>query len=223
MLTRLGGCGKLRLVLKGLNQRRRPVFLRAGWFWGVRWVCLLSAWGASVVCGCASEPAAAPGVLVVAAPAEAVWELCQRELKGRGFALDRVDRRTGLILSQPRTSSQWFELGCQDVVTAEDLAESSLHTVRRIVTMTVAPGEGEGGGCCQVRCRVEVERLWAPPDLVAGRVRARELFGVSAGRLPGLRPEVNRESRWLALGQDHHLQAAILEGLRRHLERRQAS
>ena len=152
-----------------------------------------------------------PGAVTVAGPGEALWQACREEVVGRGFRLEVTDRRSGLIRSAPRTSCQWFELGCQDVVTGEDLLESSVQTVRRILVVEVAPA-GEG---FSVACRVELERLSAPREVVSGRVRTRDILGRSAGRLPGTGAE--EEARWLPLGRDHSLEAAVLAGIEARL------
>ncbi len=81
--------------------------------------------------GCSEPIATAPEPLLVQAEVDQIWQLCQTELKTRGFHLNRVDRRSGIIETYPLTSKQWFEFWRQDVVTVYDLAESSLHTIRR--------------------------------------------------------------------------------------------
>jgi hypothetical protein len=169
--------------------------------------------------GCSEPIATAPEPLVVQVEADQVWGACQAELKKRGFRLDRVDRRSGIIETYPLTSKQWFEFWCQDVVTDYDLAESILHTIRRRVTMAVT---GEPEDQYRLQCRVAVERLSASPELTSGQVRVRDIFGQSAGRIPT--PSVSetrkkRQPQWLPIGQDHALETDILQSLDRALNR----
>ncbi|MDX2200753.1 MAG: hypothetical protein SF069_17485 [Phycisphaerae bacterium] len=49
----------------------------------------------------------------------------------------RIDRSAGEIESQPTTSKQWFEVWRKDAPSAYQTLESSLHTTRRTVKLTV--------------------------------------------------------------------------------------
>ena len=169
--------------------------------------------------GCSEPVSIAPEPLVVQAEVDQLWQLCQTELKKRGFQLDRVDRRSGVIETYPLTSKQWFEFWCQDVVTAHDLAESSLHTIRRRVYMavTAAPEDRH-----RLQCRVAVERLSAPLELTSGQVRVRDIFSQAAGRIPT--PQVSEKRKkqppqWLTIGQDHALENDILQAIQQTLNR----
>jgi len=169
--------------------------------------------------GCSEPIATAPEPLLVQAEADQLWQFCQTELKTRGFQLDRVDRRSGVIETYPLTSKQWFEFWCQDVVTAHDLAESSLHTIRRRVSMAVSAAPEDR---YRLQCRVAVERLSAPPELTSGQVRVRDIFAQSAGRIPT--PQVSEKRKkyppqWLPIGQDHALENDILQAIHRNLNR----
>ena len=158
--------------------------------------------------------------VLVRGDADDIWQTCQDQIKERGFRLDLVDRREGIIISYPQVSKQWFEFWCQDVVTSEDLIESSLHTVRRIIQIEMDDmGEQSYG----LYCRVAVERLWRGTEIVGGRVWAREILGKSVGRIPvygsGGPAEAVSEV-WLPAGEDHALESSILQSISGMLAKR---
>jgi hypothetical protein len=64
---------------------------------------------------------------------ERLWTACEESTRHFGFIPDRLDRRAGLITSQPLISKQFFELWRNDVATGDDLSNSSLATYRRTV------------------------------------------------------------------------------------------
>lgn len=169
--------------------------------------------------GCSEPVSIPPEPLLVQAETDQLWQLCQTELKQRGFQLDRVDRRSGIIETYPLTSKQWFELWRRDIVTDYDAAESSLHTVRRRVYLAVSAAPENRH---RLQCRVAVERLSAPPELTSGQVRVRDIFGQAAGRIPT--PQVSEKRKkhppqWVPIAQDHALENDILQALRQSLQR----
>jgi len=173
-------------------------------------VCLLAGLFAS---GCASTPPAAGENVLVLKDSDTIaqaWQLCQKELKDRGFELDRVNRRDGVIETFPLTSRQWFEFWRSDVVDPNGLAESSLHTIRRRATLRLLSAADQAS---RLRCEVTVERLAAPPVVVSGRARSRGFFRGGTGAIPGLSLEQMDDmhpAQWVALGNDPYLEADII-------------
>ena len=55
------------------------------------------------------------------------------------FELDRQDRRAGVITTRPLLGKHFFEFWRHDVMGARDLAESSLQTIYRTVTVSIRP------------------------------------------------------------------------------------
>ncbi len=130
--------------------------------------------------GCASTPVeSAKETIIVEAEAGVLWQSCQSELKNRGFRLDRVDLRSGIIETFPMVSSEWFEFWQRDVVDAASLAESSLQTIRRRVGIRLTP---LGGNKYRFNCRVTVQRLSMPPPAISGSVWTENVFSGTAGR-----------------------------------------
>jgi len=146
-----------------------------------------------------------------------IWQICQRELKKRGFELDRVDRRSGTIETFPLTSRQWFEFWRQDVVGEAALMESSLHTVRRIVSVQLQPAEGNRS---RLQCQVAVERLSASRPSAGGLTRAEDIFSDMISGSPALGPQGRgdyRQRQWVPLGRDLSLEKAIMTSISRVL------
>ena len=180
--------------------------------------CLLAV---GMLCGCQTgnpEVITGPDETVsVSCDADGVWQLCLSELTRRGFRVDRADRRTGLIQSYPRLSSQWFEFWGGDVVTPADAAEASLHTVRRRVRFEI---EQLSDRDCRLTCDVDVERLSVGPRRVSGAVRACDVLNNAAGRSladPLASRGQTHKGRWVLLGQDRTLAAHILATISKNL------
>ena len=96
---------------------------------------------ALLVTGCqAPLPPAAPTALIVRIPDyDAFLDDSLSLLRRYDFTPDYVDRDRGRIISQPSTSGQWFEFWRVDSQGTYQLVESSLHTLRRVVTVDVKP------------------------------------------------------------------------------------
>jgi hypothetical protein len=166
----------------------------------------------ATVIGCSQPVTLQPGEpVILEVPPEKLWQICSSELKNRGFTLNRVDHRSGQILTDPLTSRQWFEFWCQDVVTSEDILEASLHTLRRTIYLEIQPLEK---GRFSLNCKAKVEKMSIERGIVGGQVRT-QVFG-AAGRMPLLTgPESPNEPqpRWIPLGRDFALEIDILQSI----------
>jgi len=100
-------------------------------------------WGAGILasgCGNYTEPRVTvwPG-----APAEdnfeAVWQGSLEVLERYNFRIDRRDRRAGTITTYPMLARHWFEFWRPDATSPYDLAEGTLQTVTRRVTVRIEP------------------------------------------------------------------------------------
>jgi len=171
--------------------------------------------------GCASSQPA-PKIsnpLEVTSSVEMIWQQCQQELKHRGFELDRVDQRSGIINTYPQTSAHWFECWRSDIADSQSWLESNFQTVRRKVQLQV---DSTRKDTFLVRCLVEVERL-APDPLSsqrAGIVSIRDVLGSSAGAAPGLTPRSKKgeDLYWESLGDDPALEQLILSSIARRIQ-----
>jgi hypothetical protein len=171
--------------------------------------------GSLLLSGCASAPiesvkeGAREGV-IVEAEAEILWQSCKSELENRGFRLDRVDLRSGVIDTFPMVSSQWFEFWRRDVVDAASLAESSLQTIRRRVGIKLTP---LGGNKYSFNCRVTVQRLSMPPSAISGSVWAENVFYSTAGRSP-IWNDPDDARVWITLDNDTVLADNIIRSVK---------
>ena len=156
------------------------------------------------------------GPLILSVDPESLWQISQAELKKRGFRLDRVDRRSGIIETFRTTSGQWFEFWRRDTAGPDALAESSLRTIRRSVRLEIS---SVPLGQYRLRCIVTVEKLSTEPTFISGRVRARTIFSGAAGRVPGLGTGQKNEQQtsWVPLGRDPALESDILESIKNTL------
>lgn len=153
-------------------------------------------------------------------------------LRFHQFPPDRVDRARGLIISEPTTSAQWFELWRADAPGGYQLLESSLHTVRRVVTVRVepvdaattqaalavaadefSPAEERGAGQYRLDVLVEKLRFSAPERQITTASGALQIFSQSTPTTEGERGPRSRRVEWVPLGRDPLLEAFLLAKL----------
>ena len=98
-----------------------------------------------------------PMVLSSADPVH-VRRVAERIVMDLRFEIERPPAREGLITTEPLTSASWFEFWRKDTQGRMEVAEASLHTVRRRVVVTITP-QGQGA---KVLVHVLKDRLSAP-------------------------------------------------------------
>lgn len=143
-----------------------------------------------------------------------IWQIAQKELKSRGFELDRVDLRSGIIETVPLVSRQWFEFWRRDVVDEKSLAQSSLHTVRRKVNVRLVAGDNDK---IHIHCRVFIEKLSFGPTKTSGPVRAEEIFSSKAYRVEKNKSLGKQPYQWIPIGNDLFLEKDILESIQEEI------
>ena len=146
-----------------------------------------------------------------------VWTVCLASLQDRGLSVDRQDRRFGLIVSEPVVGKQFFEFWRNDAVSSDDTLTSSLHTVRRIVSIHVV---SQGPMHFEVRVEAQAQRVSIPADQLDNTAEAFEMLrthGVPAApsRSDYTRPQA--EPIWVDIGREHALEQYILEDITRRL------
>ncbi|MCK5270763.1 MAG: hypothetical protein KAJ46_08265 [Sedimentisphaerales bacterium] len=172
--------------------------------------------GSLLLAGCVSTPVeSAKESIIVEAEAGILWQSCKSELKNRGFRLDRVDLRSGVIDTFPMVSRQWFEFWRHDVVDTASLAESSLQTIRRRVGIKLTP---LGGNKYRFDCRVTVQRLSMPAPTVSGSVWAESVFYSTAGRSP-IWNDPDDTRAWITLDNDTALADNIIRSVKTALKK----
>lgn len=140
------------------------------------------------------------------------WLHVIRSVRHFGYDLDRADPAAGVITTHPVTSKQWFEFWRNDTLAADQVAQASLHTIRRHIRLTVQP---TGNGEYRVDAIVNVERQEGPEQQITTAVNALQAFNPKTrGRYPA---DVTGEAGtyWEDLGRDPVLEAALIKQIAR--------
>jgi hypothetical protein len=171
-----------------------------------RWVWLLVP--AAMVAGCAGVPemrVANPMALTDSDPAT-VEQVARRVLAEMRFDVVYPSARPGLLATGPLTGDSWFEFWRDDTVGSHQVAESSIHTVRRSVSLQVTP-KGQGS---EVLVRAKKERLSAPgvaPEQVSGSF---SLYNPRDSDLQRQDELAETKYKWIDMGRDEALEQRIL-------------
>jgi hypothetical protein len=147
------------------------------------------------------------------------------ELREQQFIVDRVDRRFGVVTTEPRAASTLLEPWRRDATTVARVGESTLNADRRIVTVRLTPQDAAGpepGAAAQPPARylleveVRVERRQLPPrQLTSSATGAVTLVGRHRDRMHrSLRTEEGRqEVFWKPVARDEHMEQRLLDGI----------
>jgi hypothetical protein len=187
----------------------------AGFAWGVLW--LLSG------CQAPAQPSGPTEMVLHVPDYEAFLDGSLTVLRLYDFPPDRVDRTRGLIVSHPTTSGQFFEWWRVDSRGGYQTLESSLHTMRRIVTVNIvpagnsesasAPAADESGGLYRVRVQVDKSRYSAPERQITTTSGALAIYSERVPTVEGLRGPQSRGAQWVPLGRDALLESFLLAKL----------
>jgi len=133
-------------------------------------------------------------------------------LRQRDFTAEFVDRDKGLIITRPATGKQWFEFWRIDSIGAYQLAESSIHTIRRIVTVRMAPDDPDNPGeDYVVSVQVDKERYSTPERQVTTASGAFAIYSEHLPTTEGLAAARSADEHWIPLGRDALLEAHLLD------------
>lgn len=127
----------------------------------------------------------------------------------------QADRTTGLAVSRPGTGGQFWEFWRDDVHGGYQMFESSIATIRRVVTVRILPQPAAEPNEYRVDVTVEKSRYSAPERQVT---TASGALGIFSERMPteeGVRATQGRGRHWVPLGRDGLLETALLERLAR--------
>ena len=140
---------------------------------------VLGAWLIGLGFGCASTPQPPPPPAAEhhfnADAYDAHFEAAGWTLRDLGFRLARNDRRFGVITTYPKESPTSFEPWLADNTTRQAARRSTYNRLRRRVTATIQPAEGEHPGRPPYRLtvRVELERQQEPSRYLTHSARSR--------------------------------------------------
>ena len=191
-------------------------------------------------CHAPAQPTGPTEIVLRVPDYDAFMDASLSVLRFHEFPPDRVDRARGLIVSEPTTSAQWFEWWRADAPGGYQLLESSLHTIRRVVTVHVEPvdaattesassaqptstpavasdgplpSEERGAGRYRLAVQVEKSRYSAPERQITTASGALQIYSESTPTTEGERGPRSRKVQWVPLGRDALLEAFLLAKL----------
>jgi len=133
------------------------------------------------------------------------------------FDIEKADAVHGIIRTRPLTGAQFFELWRSDNVGPAQVAEASLHTIRRSIELRLQPD----GNQVRLDCTVRVQRLSLPENEVASVSQAYRLHSQSTATLQRLELAPGQRERlaWIDLDDDPMLAARVLKRIARETQR----
>ncbi len=141
-----------------------------------------------------------------------------------------VDSRQwrGIIRTRPLPGAQFFEFWRSDTVGAYNWLESNLHSIRRVVELTMSEqeeGPPQSGNRLCINCEVQKYRLSMPEHHVSSSARAYKMFSESNSAFQNLRlnPEQEAGMAWIDLGKDRQLAAEILKRIKQQIASERAA
>lgn len=169
----------------------------------------------------------------VGGPTETVLRIADRDafidetltvLRENDYRPQQVDRNEGLAIAGPSTSRQWFESWRPDSRDAYQSFESSLHTIRRLVIVRLAPAgvspeaASQPGtpmiaddGMYRLTVTVEKSRYSAPERQLTTAAGALAIYSSQMPTEEGLRNARTVGEHWVPLGRDVRLEQWFLE------------
>ena len=139
----------------------------------------------------------------------AAWDAANEVLRKYRFTIDRADRREGVITTYPMIGRHWFEFWRKDAITRRDLAEGTLHTVYRQVTVSIRRQADSEKYLAAVR--VLTSRSDLPNPQVTSTSEAYDLFldpdMPRSTSLTGLGDSIGSKS--VPLGRDENLEQTL--------------
>jgi hypothetical protein len=135
-------------------------------------------------------------------------DAAEKILEQMHFSISQMDASTGTLVTNPLSGAQFFEFWRKDAANSKSMAESSLHTLRRSVTLEFS----KAGTGVSAQCHVLTERLNIPNREVAGHSRAYSLLTESSEAMPTMQLSQSQKDQmaWVPLGYDPDLAQSIL-------------
>ncbi len=138
-----------------------------------------------------------------------IWDATNEVLRKYRFFIDRADRREGVITTFPMIARHWFEFWRKDAATQRDVAEGTLQTLYRRVTISIRRQDDNKRYLVDVRVFVSRSDLLAPQ--ITSTSEAYDLFinpdMPRIASLTGLGGP--KGSRDVSLGRDENLEQVL--------------
>jgi len=147
---------------------------------------------------------------------EQIMKTTEDVLSRMSFSIAKSDVESGYIKTRPLRGAQWFEFWRKDNVGAENSTEANLHTIRRIVELSINPENEE---FC-VNCNVKVQRL---SMVDAEPKRASDEYEIFLGKSTRLKQREfdSMQKSWIELGEDEKLSTKILRQIEQKIKNSQ--
>jgi len=155
-----------------------------------------------------------PGALVISQnDLDTAWDETLDVLREHYFTPDRQDRRTGVIISYPTLSKQWYEFWRDDAQGRYEVAESSIHSIRRMVEVKFVPVNNQ----YEIQICVTVQRKSMPERQLTDSAAVITAFREGTPLTTGETQTRSRGSNWAVIGRDVKLANYLLHRLERRL------
>jgi len=144
---------------------------------------------------------------------DCAWDETVEVLREHYFTPDRLDRRSGTIISHPTLSKQWFEFWRDDTQGWYEVTESSIHSMRRIVEVKFVPVKNR----YEIQLCVTVQRKNGPERQVTTSSGALMAFREGTPLTTGEMVRGRRASTWVVVGEDVKMANYLLQRIERRL------
>lgn len=191
-------------------------------------------------CSAPQQPTGPTADVICAADYESLFSQMLTRLRGVEWRMKQVDRERGIIETLPATSAHFPEFWRVDSPGAYNYLESSLHTIRRAVSVRIervgSPADGapdadpmaavvdcasadSGAGRYRIEVEVRKERFSTPERQVTTASGTLGLFSEKTPTIYGYFRARPGDARWISLGRDEALERSLLNHLLRGHER----
>ncbi len=172
-----------------------------------------------IVAGCqqakiADKGVSPKGLLIASDDLDSAWDEIIDVLREHSFIPDRQDMRAGIIVTSPTVSKQWFEFWRDDAQGAYQWAESSMHTIRRIVTVRFTPVKDKK---IRIDVSVKVQRKCLPQRQITSSSGVIRAFRENIPTYTGETPKTSKVVSWVNLGGDKKLSCYLLKRIHQRL------
>lgn len=185
--------------IKAQRTRKTPMILSL--FFGII---------STLVAGCAEQQqyASAKPIRVENIDKLKVMEAAEDVLVKMHFTIEKANAENGSIRTKPLLGAQFFEFWRSDSVGADNWLSNNLHSIRRIVELSINEQDMD----LHINCDVRMYRL-SLPEREIHSAHAYNLFSTSSPTVQRiqLHPEQKEDMAWIDLGKDEQLAAEILK------------
>jgi hypothetical protein len=150
---------------------------------------------------------------------EQLWQSIEDTLRDHYFELEREDRFTGIITTEPETSAQWFEFWRPQPQPDYYWWEANINTIQRKVEVHWTPLEEEEA----INLRVRVDRFGYNLEerQIDNSAAALRLYSVGAPTISGETESAAESGYWSHLGRDEYMERLLLDKIRDRYEEKQ--